>query len=221
MSRLQRVAPPIAVSIGLAATASLLALSLGSAPEAGAADPIAEGRFADPDMVEFASTHSVPKALDGFVEKELGSINLSYPTGSRPLTVGELVPQVVGADVISRNQTEIVLASPLTNPSTAQLADDLEDDSGGGAAVVIQEGDLAVLQTLAWHCDWIGEFVLGYEEANEFRMERAELNLNEFPDIDVIRRYNPEVAEIHDAVTVPILQGNLELGHQWLEGCRR
>ncbi len=153
------------------------------------------------------------------LHSDIAEFNEEYPEGVTPPTVGDLVPELGSYDVVEVNKDGTVIVEA-NDPSAASNGD---KSAGSGAAsgddtrVVIEPGDLAVLAAVDWQCAWMREYLDAANAKDTDRMGAAETELKKFPTLDVITRYNPELAQQHSDIVEPMLSGDLATGTTWVK----
>jgi hypothetical protein len=149
------------------------------------------------------------------LDTELTEFQEVYPPGVTPPTVADLLPWAVGAEVVSQQDGEIVYRSTQENPETREMIGSPGSSEGAtrgnGAVIVTKEGDVAILAAVNWECAWIGEFVSASEDNDVSRKDEAIRQISRFPDLDVVRKYNPELGDVDREALVPrIKSGDVE-----------
>ena len=129
-----------------------------------------------------------------------------YPAGmSAPSLVDLLGPAGGGGTLISETDTEYVFGL---------LRPDPDRRPHRGVPVPFPKGDILVLAATHWECAWITEYVWASEANDPQRTSAAAAELEKFPTLDVIQKYNPQLAE-GDYLT-RIIGGDVEYAKRWL-----
>lgn len=137
-------------------------------------------------------------ALVEFTGPEMGEFTEAWPTGTAEPSAVDLLAFPHDAEFAEvDSDVNLVLSSK---------------DAADSSRVVVQAGDLAILKALKWQCAWLTEFVDATEDGDTARAEDAAAQLERFPDLAVVTRYNPEVAEGYAERMEPILAGDMTAG---------
>jgi hypothetical protein len=135
-----------------------------------------------------------------------------YPDGVGSPLLTDLIPGGAGGTLISASDTEYVFGL-LRYPS---------GEMNGGAQptlvpIPFPKGDVLVLAAIDWQCAWITEYVWATEANDPERAATAAAQVEKFPDLEVIQKYNPEFGEsVRDSLTPRIIGGDIEYAKRWL-----
>lgn len=165
---------------------------------------------------------SVPVAVRKMASGEISEVGkLPYPAGMNPPTFAQLMPLVSGASVLSDEGEALILTSPASNPDTARamreagVATEAED---AGVTVVVNPGDIAVFAAMHWECAWMAQFAKSADAGDQAGAQKALEQLEKFPTLSVVEKYNPEIGNGYAADTLPkIRQGDVDFAKYWLD----
>ncbi|MCD4550226.1 hypothetical protein [Schaalia sp. lx-260] len=184
-----------------------------------AAQPIAQATTGTP----LAKNQLIPETLRDIAQDELTEFgDQPYPSTVAPTRIEDLLPYAHGAKILSSEGESVVYSSPDSNPYTASLmrsAGMNPQDGSTDVTVVTESGDIAVQAALRWECAWISEYVRAGRAGNDQAVQEALTQLERFPSLEAIRKYNPELGAGHAADVLPRLrQGDQDFAQYWLDG---
>lgn len=215
----------------------MLLIGLGLMTQAGAKDS-AQGETESAESVQAASglalqvssvdnlmsgiDASVPDLLQQRARGELEELgDLTYPQGSQLPTFSDLMPLASNASISTVDGQALVLSVPATNPEAARQLRAAGLTSGAqadGLNLVTNPGDIAIYGALDWECAWMSEFARASRASDATRVDAALKQLEGFPKLAVIEKYNPELGAGFASDVLPRLRsGDVGFAQYWLE----
>jgi len=128
-----------------------------------------------------------------------------YPLGMSAPNLVDLVPGGKGGTLISETDNEYVFGLLRPDPTDGHTAE---------VPIPFPKGNVLVLAATHWECAWITEYVWASAANDPKRTSAAIAELEKFPNLDVIKKYNPQLAE-GDYLT-RIIGGDTEYAKRWL-----
>ncbi|MCB2413951.1 hypothetical protein LGT39_13955 [Demequina sp. TTPB684] len=149
-------------------------------------------------------------AAPGSPEIAMSVFGEPYPPGFYAPELVDLVPGGQGGAYISETDTTYIFGLLRPDPDTGDAVE---------VPVAFAKGDILVSAATHWQCAWIAEFVGASQVDNPERVATAAAQLQRFPDLEVIQKYNPQMGESDRDILIPrIVGGDVDYAERWLNG---
>jgi len=130
-----------------------------------------------------------------------------YPAGVKTPELVSLLTGGEGGTYLSETDTTYTFGLLRPDPTDGHTVE---------VPITFSKGDILVLAATHWQCSWISEYVRTSEADDAEGTAAAALELEKFPDLDVIQTYNPQLGE---GDYIPrIVGGDTEYAKRWLNG---
>lgn len=158
------------------------------------------------EVLEVTALADLPD-LSSFQAPALSVFGEPYPAGMPAPNLVDLIAPGLGGRYISENDTDYVVG--LLRPDAAGHTVEVP--------VPFPKGDILVMAATHWECSWITEYVWASEANDPKRTSAAAAELEKFPNLDVIQKYNPQLGEGDRISLIPrIVGGDTEYAKRWL-----
>lgn len=180
-------------------------------PFAGNVDPaVPPSATSSPPTADSRDTTQVPPDVGPTREPAISAFGEPYPDGVAAPDLVDLVPGGAGGTLISESDSEFVFGLLRPDPQDGRTVE---------VPIAMPKGEVLVLAATHWQCSWISEYVRAAEAGDAERVAAAIARLEQFPDLDVIQKYNPQLGEADRVSLIPrIVDEDTEFAKRWLNG---
>lgn len=109
-----------------------------------------------------------------------------YPDGVNAPELVSLLEGGAGGTYISETDTTYTFGLLRPDPTDGHTVE---------VPITFSQGDILVMAAFHWQCAWIAEYVRAAEADDTLGASVAATELEKFPDLEVIQKYNPELGE--------------------------
>lgn len=199
------------VALAVVGGATFAAIAMPFGGDAGPAAPASATPSASASAtVESSNTEQVPPEAAPTQAPAMSLFGEPYPAGVSAPSLSWLVTGELGGRYISETDTEYIFGLLRPDPKDGHTVE---------VGVPFPKGEVLVGAAIDWQCAWITEYVWATEANDPERAAAAAAQVERFPDLEVIQKFNPEFGEsVRDSLTPWIVSGDIEYTKRWLNG---
>ncbi len=153
-------------------------------------------------------SEQVPPDVDPTRDPSMSAFGEPYPDGVNAPELVSLLEGGAGGTYISETDTTYTFGLLRPDPTDGHTVE---------VPITFSKGDILVMAATHWQCAWIAEYVRATEADDPLGASVAATELEQFPDLEVIQKYNPQLGEGYRVTLNPqIVGGDTEFAKRWL-----